>query len=115
MLGKETIKKVLARIKDHFRSKKAWKEHAKFMTSVADDKLHKFVGKLEELEQNKLYYIVVPAESVANFKQLLYHAKTKMKWTIPNILILTEPFEKITQEKLDALQKKIKESKEAKQ
>jgi len=69
---------------------------------IIDTNISILVNRIEELEQNKLYYIYSDCkdENIL-LKNIFQIAKQNLKWTIPNIIIISKPIEQLTKQELE--------------
>lgn len=72
------------------------KELVRELKRVVELNMGEAVQKIEELEQDKLYYIIIDnSEDADKFMKSMSLIKTKLKWTVPNIIVLSKPLEQI--------------------
>lgn len=102
------------------RTINAWKirrkEQTDLMAMINDlnEKLKvqidKAVAMIEELSQEKLYFMYVECndEVLAHIKQEFGLIKRKLRWSAPNILILNKPLIELSEAKLKELEKTSK-------
>ncbi len=107
---------MIKKIKELIKSRKLRKQEKTELIAMIEDldqklkiDLNKVVASIEELSQEKLYFLYVDVDDkdLANIKQQFKMIKNMMRWSIPNILILNKPLVEISKERLKGLLKKI--------
>ena len=106
-------------IKKYFERRRLLKqEKAELIDTINElsrrlnNKLNDAISQIEELRQDKLYYISLDdatQEDTIELKQYLGLIKRSMKWTIPNIFLTTCKIEELTSPELKELLKRKKE------
>ncbi len=111
---------MIKKIREIIKSRKLRKQEKTELVSMIenlDEKLkiqiNKAVAKIEELSQEKLYFLYVEGDNqvLKNVKGQLVLIKKMMKWSAPNILILNKPLIELSEDKLkefEATRKKLK-------
>lgn len=95
------------------KEKKELIDTIKDLGSKLSAEISQAVSKAEELEQHKLYYIVVEdtnEKELLEMKRVLGLVKKAMKWTMPNIIFINKPIKELSKETLTDLldqQKKL--------
>jgi len=77
-----------------------------YLEKVVKSKIDSALKSLRELEQNKLYYILLEDASdddITSFKEVLNDIKRGLEWTAPNIVILNRPIKELTETELEEL------------
>lgn len=114
---------MLKKIRKTINSWKLKKQEKSELVSMIEDldqklkiQLNKAIAKIEELSQEKLYFIYVEADDteIIHIKEQFSIIKKMMKWSAPNIIIFNRPLIELSKEKLkelDNIRKKLTEVK----
>ncbi len=111
---------MIKKIREAIKSWKLRKQEKSELVAMIEDldqklkiQLNKAVAGIEELSQEKLYFLYIEGDDkeLAQIKQQFRMIKKMMRWSAPNILILNKPLIELSQEKLKELEvvrKKLK-------
>ena len=111
---------MIKKIREIIKARKLRKQEKTELVAMIEDldqklkiQLNKAVFGLEELAQEKLYFLYVEGDDkqLAHMKIQFAAIKKMMRWTAPNILILNNPLIELSEKKLkelEAARKKIK-------
>ena len=97
-----------------FWSKKKTLDFLTEFNEILDKKLDEAVMKIKELDQNKIYVIEVIDSSQTDlelFQTYLDKIKSKIKWTMPQIITINQELKEYTREELEELIKTKKVNK----
>ena len=87
------------------------------INEIINQKVIDWTGKIEELDQDKMYMIQAPgftADQLEHFMRVLDKAKGSMNWTAPPIVVINTAVEELSQEKLEQIVKLTNEGKKRK-
>lgn len=105
---------MIQKIKEMITARKLGKQEKTELIAIIEDldqklkiQIHKVVSKIEELSQEKLYFLYVDmnVNDLKHFKQQFQLIKKMMKWSAPNILIVNMPITELSEKKLKELEK----------
>lgn len=112
-MGKDKKLGVIDQIINMIKARKLRKQETTELVVMIEDldqklklQINKAVTKIEELSQEKLYfmYVEVNDKELAHLKQEFGLIKRMMKWSAPNILILNRPLIELSEDKLKELE-----------
>ena len=106
----------IKRFFDYFRTKKSLIESISYFHDIASMQMDEAAKIIKELEQNKVYYLSAPGISGNELNKLvdaLEQARSRIKWTVPNIIILNGELKELDEKELKKLLKELKKQKEA--
>ena len=105
---------MIKKLKEAIKARKLRKQEKTELVAMIEDldqklkiQIDKAVIKIEELSQEKLYFLYVDTshQELIQIKQNFNIIKKRMKWTAPNILILNKPLIELSKKQLKELEK----------
>ena len=112
---------MIKKIREAFKARKLRKQEKTELVAMIEDldqklkiQLNKAVAGIEELSQDKLYFLYVETdkeEDLVNIKMQFAMIKKMMRWSAPNILILNRPLIELSEKRLKELEDKRKKLK----
>lgn len=94
---------------NYLKSKRSLIKCIDELNGVIDRGSWKYLDRIEALQQNKVYNIVVDTgRECQDISMLTSRLRDQIKWTLPNILVTTAPFKELSKEDIKELKEQWK-------